>query len=272
MGPLSTYFILTFVVSWIFFISGAILSHASNADSNEMLVVRQVLIFLGAITPAFIALGITGRRGQPGESRALLNRIFKWQLPAGWYLFAAGYFVVIKLLVAIIFRVITGDWPVFGGEDWWLMVIAILFSTWVQAGEEIGWRGFALPRMTPKYGLAISTLILGAIWACWHLPLFFVRYADTFRQSFPLYLMQVLAISVAMGWLFWRTRGSLLPVMLMHATINNTKNIVPSLVPGSDNMFAWSNSTVAWLTLALLGISAAFFLYQMRNVRQLPGD
>jgi len=70
--------------------------------------------------------------------------------------------------------------------------------------------------------------VLGVLWASWHIPLFFVRDTDKFGQSFPLYLLQATALSVAMAWLYANTRGSLLPVMLMHAAVNNTKDIVPS--------------------------------------------
>ncbi len=171
--------------------------------------------------------------------------------------------------MALIHRFITGTWPRFGTEAWYIMVVAIIFSTWAQAGEEIGWRGFALPRMTEKFGLPLSTLILGVLWACWHLPLFFVRGADTFGQSFILYLLQVTGFSVTLGWLYWRTKGSLLLVMLMHAAVNNTKDIVPSAVPGASNPFALSNSLVAWLTVTLLWIFAMYFLFRMRTVKLL---
>ena len=115
----------------------------------------------------------------------------------------------------------------------------------------------------------LFTLLLGILWACWHLPLFFVKGADTFGQSFPLYLIQVTALSVAMGYLYWRTEGSLLLVMIMHAAVNNTKDIVPSAVNGATNQFALSNSLVAWLTVALLWTFAIYFLIRMRTVKQL---
>ena len=150
------------------------------------------------------------------------------------------------------------------------MAAAIVISTWVQAGEEIGWRGYALPRLSDRLGLAPASVILGIIWASWHLPLFFVPASDTHGQSFPLFLLQVTALSVAMAWLYWRTGGSLLLVMLLHAAVNNTKDIVPSAVPGAMNAFALSTSVVAWLTLALLWITAAYFLLQMRKTTTLP--
>lgn len=97
----------------------------------------------------------------------------------------------------------------------------------------------------------------------WHLPLFFVPESDLLGQSFPLYLLQVTALSVALAWLYWRTQGSLLLVMLLHAAINNTKDIVPSASPGATNSFTLSASLVAWLTVALLWMAAAYFLVRM---------
>jgi membrane protease YdiL (CAAX protease family) len=107
--------------------------------------------------------------------------------------------------------------------------------------------------------------MLGVIWATWHLPLFFVRESSTFEQSFPLYLLQVTALSVTAAWLYWRTNGSLLLVMLLHAAVNNTKDIVPSADPGATNPLTLSTSLVAWLTLAFLWLAAAYFLVRMRR-------
>ena len=81
--------------------------------------------------------------------------------------------------------------------------------------------------------------------------------------------MQVTGLSVAIGWLYWRTQGSLLLAMLMHAAVNNTKDIVPSAVPGATNPFALNNSLVAWLTVTLLWTCAAYFLVSMRTVKLL---
>jgi membrane protease YdiL (CAAX protease family) len=108
------------------------------------------------------------------------------------------------------------------------------------------------------------------LWASWHLPLFFVPAGDTYGQSFPIYLLQVTALSIAMAWLYWRTKGSLLLIMLLHAAVNNTKDIVPSAVPGATNPYALSStSVVAWLTVACLWIAAGMFLVQMRGTATL---
>jgi uncharacterized protein len=269
VGLLTKYFLLTYIVSWTCFISVAVLSYGTLATSSGLVVLQRVLVYLGAFTPSLVALWLTARAGMPGQTQKLLSKIGKWKMNIKWYLFAAGFIVVIKLFVALIYRLIIGVWPQFGQEAWYIMVVAVIFTTWVQAGEEIGWRGFALPRMTARFGLPISTLLLGILWACWHLPLFFVQGADTFGQSFPLYLIQVTALSVAIGYLYWRTQGSLLLTMLMHCAVNNTKDIVPSAVQGANNPFALSNSLVAWLTVTLLWVFATYFLIRMRSIKFL---
>jgi hypothetical protein len=174
---------------------------------------------------------------------------------------------VIKLAAALLLRITTGAWPAFGQEPLYLMAVAIVFSTPMQAGEEIGWRGYALPHLSTGIGLPGASLVVGIIWACWHLPFFILSGTDKSGQSFPVYLLTVTALSVAMGWLYWRTNGSLLLTMLMHAAVNNTKDIVPSAVSAATNAFSLSSSRVAWLTVAILWICAVYFLFRMRRAR-----
>src|SRR5688572_4237651 len=269
MSAVTKYFFLTFLVSWTFFITVVILSNNNPETASGLTVLHQALIFIGVIAPSLVALWLTSRSGIPGQTQNLLGRIGRWKVHLKWYFFAIGFLVVIKILVACLYKIFTGSWPQFGQNLWYIMLVAILFSTLVQAGEEIGWRGFALPQMTTKFGLGLSTILLGIIWACWHLPLFFIKGSSTYGQSFPLYIIQVIAVSVILGWLYWRTRGSLLLVMIMHAAINNTKDIVPSTVPGASNSFAISNSLVGWLTVILLWIFALYCLIQMRSVNKL---
>ena len=104
------------------------------------------------------------------------------------------------------------------------MILAAVFSTVIlgQAGEELGWRGYALPRLAERFGMGLASVLLGVIWAVWHLPQFFIPGSGSDGQSFPLYLVHVTALSVAIGWLYWKSAASLFMVMVMHASINNT--------------------------------------------------
>jgi len=249
------FFLLTYAITMPCFILVAKMFPPSN-------VTGQVLLLVGTFAPSFVAVWLASREGRIATGE-LLGRLFVWRVGRQWYLFAAGYIAVIKLIVALIHRLITGAWPPFGHEAWYVIIVALIFSTPVQAGEEIGWRGYALPRLAERMGLAGASILLGVIWALWHLPLFFVSEADTYRQPFVLYALQVTAISVTIAWLYARTNGSLLLVMLFHAAVNNTKDIVPSATAPGHGVFSFHASLVFWITVALLWLFAACFLVQM---------
>src|SRR2546429_2182696 len=99
-----------------------------------------LLIHLGAYSPSLVALWLTARAEGGSGVRALLGRILQWRVPARWYLFAVGYIPVIKLTAALVQRVATRAWPRLGSEAWYLIPVAVAFSTPFQAGEEIGSR------------------------------------------------------------------------------------------------------------------------------------
>jgi uncharacterized protein len=256
------FFILVFAVTWnswyvahLLFVSGGEQQH----------VPRTVFLYLGTFAPGLVAIGLTSRREGSAGIRALLRRLVKVDVPARWYIFALTFMIAIKLAVAVIYRVTIGVWPRFGAEPWYLMLGATLISMlfFGQAGEELGWRGYALPRLAQRMGLGPASLLLGVIWALWHLPLFLMPATNTSGQSFPLYVLQVTALSLVFAWLYAKTNGSLLLTMLLHAAVNNTKDIVPSLEPGATNPFALSGSLAGWWTVALLWVSAIYCLVRM---------
>jgi len=254
------FFLLTFGVSWACWIPIVILPIPAHTVS------RAVLLFIGILAPALMAIALTAWMEGDKALRTLLAGMFRWEVSGRWYVFAVGYTLSIKLLVTLMYRLATGAWPRFSNVPLYIIPFAILISTPVQSGEEIGWRGYALPRLAACLGLGWASIILGIIWACWHLPLFFLPESDTYHQSFIVYITQVTAISVAMAWLWERTGGSLLLTMLMHAAINNTQDIVPAAVPGGTKTFGFSASTLSWLATAVLWMCAAYFLVRMRAV------
>ena len=267
MRSLLKFFSLTFILSWVLWIVALAILRGTAPQSSALRAISGFLYLLGVFAPALVALALTSRVDGRAATLSLLHRTVKWSVHARWYVFAVGYMVAIKLAVALLLRIATGAWPAFGQELVYIMAIAIVFSTPMQAGEEIGWRGYALPRLSVRLGLSSASIALGAIWAIWHLPFFFISGIDTSGQSFPVYLLSVTALSVAMAWLYWKTNGSLLLTMLMHAAVNNTKDIVPSAVSATTNVFSISASRVAWLTVAILWICAVYFLIRMRGVK-----
>ncbi len=226
---------------------------------------RGPVFLLGVFAPALVALALTAQaEGRSGVTR-LLARIGHWRVGARWYAVAIGYFVVIKLAAALVHRVVIDEWPPFGGTPVALIILGIAMSTWVQAGEEVGWRGYALPRLAQYLGLGGASLVLGVVWAVWHMPLFILPDSGSTGQSFPAYLLQVIPMSVVLAFLYWRTDGSLLLAMLMHASVNNTTGIVPAAIGGSTASIALGGSLVAWATVALSWAVATPLLIRMRR-------
>ena len=264
MSSLLKFFCLTYVLSWASFFAAGAMSGAGAA-------LRGPLFLVGSFAPAVVGLALTSQAEGRAGVRKLLREIVHWRVGVRWYLFAVSYMAAIKLTVALVYRLTTHSWPRFGHEAWYVILAAIFLSTPVQAGEEIGWRGYALPRLAVRWGLAPASIVLGAVWACWHLPFFFLAGVDKSGQSFPVYFLQVIALSVAAAWLYWRTNRSLLLVMLMHSSVNQTLGLVPSTISNASNAFAISMSLVAWLTVGLLSITAVYFLVQMRSTRLQDG-
>ncbi|HXS83681.1 MAG TPA: CPBP family intramembrane glutamic endopeptidase [Methylomirabilota bacterium] len=252
-GEIATFFLLTFAITWACWIPVA----AAVPLASPL---AQLLVYVGVFSPAITALLLTGtRRGAPGV-RALLSRVWPVRVAWRWVVFALGYLAGVKLVAALLHRVVTGHWPRFDASALALIPFAIAVSTPVQAGEELGWRGFALPRLAARLGLAPASLLLGLVWATWHLPLFFVRGTDTFGQSFVLYAVQVMAIAAAIAMLYVRTHAGLFLPMLFHAAVNNTKDIVPSATPGAHAVFSPAASLLSWLAAGVLWACTLFIL------------
>jgi uncharacterized protein len=248
------FFAATFLASWTLWFLAAELGAARADDGNA------ILFLPGTVAPAVVALWLNARSKHP---EPLGSRLVRWDVGARWYVFAIGYILVAKLMAAVLHRLITGYWPTFGDVPLLLLLLATLASTPVQAGEEIGWRGYALPQMANAIGLPAASLLLGLLWALWHLPLFYIHGTDLTGQPLGHFVLAVTALSVAMTWLHHRTGGSLLLVMLMHAAVNNTTGIVPSARLQQASPLELSAPLMAWLTVALLWTAAGYLLARL---------
>lgn len=270
MRAIGKFVLLTFASTWVLW---ALVIRASGTHAPPagppLLALGGPVFLLGVFAPGLVAVVLTAWGDGRAAVGVLLGRIVRWRIDLRLYAFALLLMPLTKLAVAVLHHALTGAWPRWGETHPVLLVAATLLSTLGQAGEEVGWRGYLLPRLAERTGLVRASLIVGAVWAVWHLPLFFAAGADTYHQSFPFYTLQVMAYSIALAWLYWRTGGSLLLTMFMHAAFNNTKDIVPSGgVPG-DSPFVFHATLVFRLTVLLLWVVAAFLLVRMRGVSRL---
>lgn len=263
------YVILTFAATWALWalVLRANGAHGSGATGAALALGGPVFL-LGVFAPGLIAIALTawddGREG----TAALVRRIVQWRVGIRFYAFALLLMPLVKIAVAILYRALAGTWPHFGETHPVVLVAATVLSTLGQAGEEVGWRGYLLPRLTQRMGLAAASLVVGLIWAAWHLPLFFAPGADTYRQSFPLYALQLMAYSIALTWLYWRTNGSVLLTMFMHAAFNNMKDIVPSGGVNGGHVFGLASTLVFRLTVLVLWVTGAILLVRLSRASQ----
>jgi membrane protease YdiL (CAAX protease family) len=264
LRSLAIFFSITFAVTWSFFLAAVLLVRGSSGDASSLV---GLLVFAGTMMPGVVALALTARqRGIAGVAE-LAGRMLRWRVSGAWYVVALGLMAGIKLVAALFCRAIYGVRPEFSAVSIGAMLVAIAMSTPFQAGEEIGWRGYALPRLAERMGLGGGSVLLGLIWAVWHLPLFYLQVPgnDEFGQSFPVWALGVTGLSVAMAWVYARTRGSLLLVMLMHSAVNNGPHFVPAAVQDVRHVFSLYAAPAVWATSAVLVVVALLLMTQMRN-------
>ena len=214
--PVVSFYILAFAISWLGGVPQAALSRNLVPFRSPIF----DLLFIGG--PAFAAfimtVALSGRIGL----RDLFARLFRWRVGVVWYAVALFGNVAIFLIALGIDRLLGGtedlDFSKLGSlfALFPFLLISFLFNVW----EEIGWRGFALPRLQSRYNALVSSLIVGVLWGLWHLPLFFTEGNLMSTLPFAAWFVSIVALAVLYTWLYNSAKGSLLLVTLFHAAGN----------------------------------------------------
>lgn len=190
----------------------------------------RLLLIVGTFGPTSAALLLTGMEGGWEYLYTLLEQLWVWRVSVFWYLFSFLGTAVVAMAALGIHMVLGGEIPQFNDPRQLYLVIPILAYVLFLSvlGEEMGWRGYALPRLQKKLNALAASLIIGVVWGIWHLPQFWMK--GNFHQEIPLslFVMQSIALSVVMTWLYNSTQ-SLLIVHLFHAASNTTLGILPIL-------------------------------------------
>lgn len=190
--------------------------------------------------PTLAALVVTAFVAGTAGLKRLLRRIICWRLELRWYLFALFWPALLSLGATIGSLVPGHPLPDFTRPPilaffvlppelesvgpWPLLPFVFLQNLLIGSamGEELGWRGFALPRLQAVLSPLSASLALGLLWGFWHLPLYMTAGHPIADVFFGWLLLSALADAVLFTWLFNNTRGSLLPVLLLHASIATT--------------------------------------------------
>ena len=215
--PLILYFILTFVISWGIALPGLLPADLAAAPAA---INPRIWFVIASYVPSAAGLSMTFvLEGQTGLKR-LVARLIPWRAGLHWYLIVLGGYPAIGFLACRIAawfgapsRSIS-DWPHF-----YAGVLPALLIDPGPLGEEFGWRGFALPRMLDRRSPGASALLLGVLWAVWHLPPFLVPIAPQRPYSFLVFAAGTIALSCFHTWMYLRT-GNLFLMLLLHLMSN----------------------------------------------------
>jgi uncharacterized protein len=207
--PLTAFFTLAYAISWLFWLPNVTAFFGWTAP------ISPYIPLFGAFGPTMAAVIVSSvTEGSVGRSR-LVSGLTRWRV--GWWWLAAVGPLGLMLIAALGVRLSGSPFPMLG-----VTTFALVQSVMHGFGEEIGWRGFALPRLQGRYSAFVASFVLSLLWAGWHIPLLISN--ESYRQMgvFGLvgWFFSLLIGSVLLTWLFNGSGGSVLIVAVFHTLLD----------------------------------------------------
>ena len=246
--------------------------------TDEQFEKAGALVYMAMLVgPSMASLLLTGLLDGRAGFRDLFSRLFKWQIGVRWY--AVALLTAPLMITTILFglSLLSPEFrpAIFTSNDKAAVLLpAVAAGIAVGLFEELGWTGFAVPRLKQRFGVINTGLIVGIVWGAWHFPPFWK--SDTFSAAVPLVLLLGQLFSwlppyrVLMVWVYDQTE-SLLVSVLMHASLMASLSIfVPAQLSGTTLLtwiFSWA--VVLWVTVAMFASSKSSRLVSQRNKKQL---
>lgn len=222
---LAAFVALTFGFSWVIWLPKVL---AANGVSTGL----EGLPEVGAFGPTVAALVLVYRHGGWLAVKRLFGRVFDTGFAKRWYLVALLLFPAITLL-SLGVSMASGETPAvpWAGQA---IVLPIAFVYILLLGgplqEEFGWRGYALDPLQERVGSLGAGTLIGLVWGIWHLPWFYMPSMTIYYQRpFWGFLVSITLLSVVMTWVYTGTGGSLLAMVLLHASFNWSHGMFPVL-------------------------------------------
>jgi membrane protease YdiL (CAAX protease family) len=232
--PLFSFFFMAYAFSWIILIPYILSQWNILPNTNVFMIFFGLTAFVGPALSAYIMGRIT--EGKDGWLN-MKKRFRRFKVGWIWYVFILfGIPLVMTLGISILPGALASFQGIPSGfYAKYIIYFTIIFFGGGPLGEEIGWRGFALPRMQARYGALRATLLLGVLWTFWHLPHFLTTAQrggpdsslSILYVNLPIFLLLVMSVAVIMTWVFNHTKGSLFIAILVHTSINTFSLILP---------------------------------------------
>ena len=262
--PVSIYFALVFSISWggILLVIGGPGGIPGTTEQTRTLF---AFVFLAMIAgPSLASILLTGIVDGKAGLRELFLRQCRWRVNIRWY---GAALLITPLLLSAILTSLMFISPVFmpgiiSANDK-VTLLGLSIAAGLAAGffEELGWTGFAIPKMQMKYSALATSIMLGMIWAIWHLLAdFWGGYSVYGALYLPHYLLWVVALPayrVLMVWVYNNT-GSLLMAQLMHASFTGSQFLLtPSTASLADGIL-WYALFAATLCVAVVVVVSIY--------------
>lgn len=232
------FWILTYAISWLGFGLTASLGIIGNAPGLLTLLVS----FAPSLAGIALIASIEGKAGLKNVGRRLLQ----WRVGVKWYIVVFLLPIVLCLVGLMLFPLFGDPIPslaidpasIFGHLIHVIPALGIVggvlllfigsFFVGGALNEEIGWRGYALPRLQTRYGAWWASIIIGIFWATWHIPVFWMqgRLFSNLPQ-FVFFVLSIMAVSIIATWLYNHTQGSIFFAVLFHATFDTASTALP---------------------------------------------
>lgn len=254
--PLIAYYLLTFGLSWGGFLLVVGPGSLVNSDwQHEEKFLSAVMVMLAG--PSIAGLLLTGLLDGLAGYRDLFSRLGRWRVGIRWYAFAI---LPAPIVSAAVLVTLSTTSPLFTADNKAAVLLGGLGAAVTTILEEIGWTGFAVPRLRRRHSVPITGLIVGALWGWWHfLQQVFV--SGTYAGGIPLAVFLMLSVFAAvanltayrvlMVWLYDRT-GSLLVTTLMHGmlTASSIFWFTPMAIGALFLANVWLAAVAMWLLVA----------------------
>lgn len=223
--PLTAYIVIAFAFSWI--MEAPVVLAAQGIIPELPAPAVAIAVIAATFGPTVGAFAVTAAVEGRKSVLRMLRRYVQWRAGIGWYLFVLiGIPAIIILGTLVVPGAVASYQPILGS----LLAaypMAFLLTVFLGGplGEEPGWRGFALPRLQDRFGPLRGSLVLGVVWAAWHLPLFWSGvWTPPTVANVVMFTVMIVALTVIMTWVYNHTAGSLLIMILMHASFNTFAN------------------------------------------------
>ena len=259
--PLVAYYLLTFALSWGGFVLAVGPKSLVNTNwQAEGAFLSAVLAMLAG--PSIAGLLLTGLLDGREGYRALFSRLLKWRVGIGWYAIAI---LPAPIAAAGILFVLSLQSPLFINEDKVAVLLGGLGAALTTILEEIGWTGFAVPRLRRTHSVPMTGLIIGVLWGLWHfLQQIFISGTYAGGIALPAFLAlsilaaiaSLTAYRVLMVWVYDHT-GSLLVTTLMHGMLSASTIFWFTPIATGPAFLAdvWLMAAVMWLGVGAVALA-----------------